>query len=109
MAAESNLRKTEYLKKGCNSFNSDWPASTPLGFWTEQDIYQYIKEFDVPYCSVYGDILQDSKLYKGFDMIAVERLNGINNREGVENRNKMFKELLIANYPIKELYERQAD
>ena len=23
MAAESNLRKTEYLKKGCNSFNSD--------------------------------------------------------------------------------------
>ena len=61
MAAESNLRKTEYLKKGCNSFNSDRPASTPLGFWTEQDIYQYIKEFDVPYCSVYGDILQDNK------------------------------------------------
>ena len=61
MAAESNLRKTEYLKKGCNSFNSDRPASTPLGFWTEQDIYQYIKEFGVPYCSVYGDILQDSK------------------------------------------------
>ena len=49
------------------------------------------------------------QLYKGFDIIAVERLNGINNREGVENRNKMFKELLIANYPIKELYERQAD
>ena len=61
MASESNLRKQEYIKKGCNSFNSDRPASTPLGFWTEQDIYQYIKEFDVPYCSVYGDILQDSK------------------------------------------------
>ena len=61
MAAESNLRKTEYLKKGCNSFNTIRPASTPLGFWTEQDIYQYLKEFNVPYCSVYGDILQDNK------------------------------------------------
>ena len=57
----------------------------------------------------YDDSPKIRELYKGFDMIAVERLNGINNREGVENRNKMFKELLIANYPIKELYERQAD
>lgn len=61
MAAESNLRKTEYLKKGCNSFDSKRPASTPLGFWTEQDIFKYIKEFNVPYCSVYGDILKDEK------------------------------------------------
>ena len=35
-------------------------------------------------------------------MIEVERLNGINNREGTQ-RNKMFKELLIANYPIKRM------
>ena len=38
--------------------------------------------------------------------IEVERLNGINNRSDVENRKKMFKELLIANYQIKELHER---
>ncbi len=61
MAIESNLRKQEYLKKGCNSFDTVRPASTPLGFWTEQDILQYIKEFNVPYCSVYGEILQDKK------------------------------------------------
>lgn len=61
MASESNLRKQEYLKKGCNSFETKRPASTPLGFWTEQDILQYIKEFNVPYCSVYGNILQDKK------------------------------------------------
>lgn len=61
MAAESNLRKQEYIKKGCNSFESKRPASTPLGFWTEQDILQYIKENNLPYCSVYGDILQDKK------------------------------------------------
>lgn len=61
MAAESNLRKQEYLKKGCNSFNTKRPASTPLGFWTEQDILKYIKDFNIPYCPVYGDILQDKK------------------------------------------------
>ena len=35
-------------------------------------------------------------------MIEVERLNGINNRQGTSRENKIFKELLIANYPIKE-------
>lgn len=59
MAAESNLRKQEYIKKGCNSFESKRPASTPLGFWTEQDVLQYLVENNVPYCSVYGEIKQD--------------------------------------------------
>ena len=51
----------------------------------------------------YDDSPKIRELYKGFEMIPLERLNGINNRSGI-NRNKMFKELLIANYPIKELY-----
>ena len=38
-------------------------------------------------------------------MIEVERLNGINNREGKNRTNKIYKELLIANYPIKELFQ----
>ncbi len=47
-----------------------------------------------------------TQLYKGYEMIAVERLNGINNKSGADGRkNKMFKELLIANYPIKELFK----
>ena len=59
MAAESNLRKQEYIKKGCNSFESKRPASTPLGFWTEQDIMQYLVKFNIAYCKVYGEIIQD--------------------------------------------------
>lgn len=50
MAAESNLRKQEYIKKGCNSFETKRPAYTPLGFWTEQDILQYLVENNLPYC-----------------------------------------------------------
>ena len=57
----------------------------------------------------YDDSPKIRELYKGFEMIEVERLNGINNRSDVENRKKIFKELLIANYPIKELHERQTN
>ncbi len=54
----------------------------------------------------YDDSPKIRELYKGFEMIEVERLNGINNKNGgAERKNKMFKELLIANYPIKELHE----
>lgn len=57
----------------------------------------------------YDDSPKIRELYKGFEMIEVERLNGINNRSDVENRKKIFKELLIANYPIKELHEQRSN
>ena len=57
LASESTLRKTQWVKYGCNAFESKRPTSQPLSFWTEQDILSYIKQFDVPYCSVYGDII----------------------------------------------------
>ena len=56
MAEESRLRKTKWLQQGCNSFDSKRPTSKPMSFWTEQDVLHYIKEKNVPYCSVYGDI-----------------------------------------------------
>lgn len=56
MAAESRLRYQKWMKEGCNAFEGKNPTSKPLSFWTEQDILHYIKKYDVPYCSVYGDI-----------------------------------------------------
>ena len=61
LASESTLRKTQWVKYGCNAFESKRPTSQPLSFWTEQDILNYIKQFDVPYCSVYGDIVPDDE------------------------------------------------
>jgi 3'-phosphoadenosine 5'-phosphosulfate sulfotransferase (PAPS reductase)/FAD synthetase len=59
MAYESMLRKKEYLKYGCNSFDTKRPKSTPLGFWKENDILQYIinKNLEIP--SVYGEIVMN--------------------------------------------------
>ena len=59
MAYESRLRATQWEKIGCNAFDSKRPRSVPLSFWTEQDILHYIKQYDVPYCPVYGEIKVD--------------------------------------------------
>lgn len=59
LASESALRKESWLKHGCNAFEKNRPTSQPLSFWTEQDILHYLKEYNVPYCSVYGDIVVD--------------------------------------------------
>lgn len=56
MACESTLRYAKWLKNGCNAFDTKSPSSQPMSFWTEQDVLHYIKKYDLPYCSVYGDI-----------------------------------------------------
>ena len=58
LAEESALRTSHYVKNGCNAFDSKRPKSTPLGFWTNQDILQYIKEYNIKIPSVYGDIVE---------------------------------------------------
>ncbi len=50
--------------------------------------------------------LKSESYIKDLKCIEVERLNVINNRSDVKNRKKIFKELLIVNYPIKELHKR---
>jgi 3'-phosphoadenosine 5'-phosphosulfate sulfotransferase (PAPS reductase)/FAD synthetase len=61
MACESTFRKTGWLQVGCNAFNKDRPTSQPMSFWTEQDVLQYIKKYNLNYASVYGDIVEDGK------------------------------------------------
>jgi 3'-phosphoadenosine 5'-phosphosulfate sulfotransferase (PAPS reductase)/FAD synthetase len=57
LATESNIRIQAWMRTGCNAFDSAKQHSKPMSFWTEQDILQYLKRFNVPYCSVYGDIV----------------------------------------------------
>ena len=56
MASESKLRRDAWFKSGCNAFDAQRPKSMPLSFWTENDILQYIKKFNLEYASVYGEI-----------------------------------------------------
>lgn len=59
MACESQLRKTNWMKNGCNSFDTARPISQPISVWTEQDILNYIIRYSIPYCKVYGEIVED--------------------------------------------------
>jgi len=56
MASDGQQRKKQYLQNGC----IDWEKGqcTPLGFWTEQDILEYIKQYDLDYCDAYGEIIK---------------------------------------------------
>ena len=58
MAGESNLRYKQYLQGNCNAFSAAHPVSKPLSFWTEQDILEYIKRYNIKIPSVYGDIVE---------------------------------------------------
>ena len=59
MAEESKLRTQKWIQNGCNGFNLKEPISNPMSFWTEQDILQYIHTYNIPICSVYGDVVID--------------------------------------------------
>ncbi len=53
MADESIMRRTAYLKTGCNAFDGANPSSKPLSIWLEKDVWEYIRSRDLSYASVY--------------------------------------------------------
>lgn len=57
MADESRLRFQEYIQHGCNSFAAKRVKSTPLGFWTENDVLGYLRETGIGYARCYGEIV----------------------------------------------------
>ena len=48
------MRTLSYVKNGCNAFNSGDQKSTPLSFWLEDDVWEYLKEFNVEYSDIYN-------------------------------------------------------
>lgn len=61
LAEESKLREQAWIRHGCNAFDGNSPQSSPLSFWTEQDILRYIWEEGIEIASVYGDIVAVDK------------------------------------------------
>lgn len=53
IADESQLRKQAYLRQGCNAYDATRPISTPLAFWKEEDVWEYIKKYQIPYSPIY--------------------------------------------------------
>lgn len=53
LVGDSTLRATNYLRNGCNLFESSRPVSAPLSFWLEADIWEYLRGRQVTYCPLY--------------------------------------------------------
>lgn len=62
MASESRVRTQKWLQTGCNGFNLQIPTSNPMSFWTEQDVLLYIKTYNIPMASVYGEIVEEGEM-----------------------------------------------
>lgn len=53
MACDSNIRKINYQRYGCNAFEIKQPLSAPLGFWREEDVWSYLETNNVKYSKIY--------------------------------------------------------
>ena len=75
MAQESLLREKNWLAFGCNAFDSTRPKSQPMSFWTEQDVLQYIKKYNIPIASVYGEVVEETQVkYDGVSVVLQTQL-----------------------------------
>lgn len=61
LAEESRARLKNWVRHGCNAFDSTHPVSNPIAFWKEQDVLIYIKSRGIKIASVYGDICSDTR------------------------------------------------
>lgn len=57
MACESKKRTDNWLHNGCNGFDLKIPKSTPMAFWTEQDVLEYIYKNNLPIAEPYGEVI----------------------------------------------------
>ena len=91
-------------------FYCDPPYSTGCGYevtstedFAHERLRDVLKNIKGKFLLSYDDTPKIRELYKDFEMVEVQRQKGINNRQGITNN--VYKELLIANYPIKEKFQ----
>lgn len=103
MADESALRMMSYMKHGCNAFDSKRPMSTPMGFWKEEDVWAYIKKYDIPYSDIYN---------KGYDrtgcmfcMFGVHLEQGENRFQRMKKTHPKIHEYCMYKLGLKEVLE----
>lgn len=63
MACESRLRTQKWQQHGCNGFDLEIPKSTPMAFWTEQDVLEYIYKYNLTVAEPYGEVIETECQY----------------------------------------------
>lgn len=52
MASDSHLRRQQYIRNGCNTYDGKQQCK-PLSFWLVEDVWGYIKKYDIKYSPIY--------------------------------------------------------
>ena len=67
LACESIARRNEWMRSGCNLFDSKKPTCKPLSFWTDEDIHEYISKYNVRIPKLYDmGYTRNGCMYCGF-------------------------------------------
>jgi 3'-phosphoadenosine 5'-phosphosulfate sulfotransferase (PAPS reductase)/FAD synthetase len=53
MVGEGMRRRTQYKAHQCNVFQTKNPRSRPMSIWTEEDVWAYIRKYDLDYSPIY--------------------------------------------------------
>ncbi len=52
-ASESALRAQKFLQYGFYNLEGKKAQCTPMSIWTDDDVWEYIRRFNLPYCKIY--------------------------------------------------------
>lgn len=83
MADEGENRTQMYYRYGCNMYDVQQPMSHPLSFWTEKDIWEYIKIYNIPYSKIYD--MGETRTGCMFCMFGMQFSKGLNKFQRMKN------------------------
>ena len=102
-AGESDGRKTQYKKNGCNSFKNKNPVSWPIAFWTKKDIEDYIEKYNVKYSEIYDK--GEKRIGCMFCMFGLSNEESPNRFERMKKNHKVQYDFCMDKLGIKEVLE----
>jgi len=100
MADESDARMKDYMKYGCNAMKVKRPQSRPIIFWKNEDIWEYIRHYNLSYCKIYDTgIGRTGCIFCGFGA----HLNPVNRYKILKNTHPKLYEYCMKKLGFEEV------
>ena len=99
LAEESRQREMDWVNYGCNVFDVKRENQCrPISFWTENDVYEYIKKYNVKISNLYNKgYTRNGCMYCGFG-IEYDITNGKNRFERLAETHPKCYKYMIDNF-----------
>jgi len=108
---ESELRRTNWLTKGCNILSKDSPMSRPISLWNDSDIRKFIEQEKIKISEAYNKgWLRTGCMFCGFGLNIEASLLATSIKKNCKQelldipkklKNKQFRGLILKNYITK--------